>query len=164
MRVTDLPKPLLAALGALADVRRMPARAVSLGVTVLALADSARREYSELAKRGEQVVAGMFGGSEVPAEVHDVPVPPKVMADESDVVLDVIAHVDDPMDRPRPATEKGPEPIPGYDEMTLGSLRGRLRSLSLDDLQAIQKYEKAHLARQPMITLVEHRLAKLAVT
>jgi hypothetical protein len=46
--------------------------------------------------------------------------------------------------------------------MTLGTLRGRLRSLTEDDLSRVLRYEKAHRARQPMVTLIEHRLAKLA--
>src|SRR4051794_37833126 len=54
-------------------------------------------------------------------------------------------------------------PLPDYDHMTLGSLRGRLRSLTVDELVAIREYEKAHADRLPVLTLVDNRIAKLAV-
>lgn len=53
-------------------------------------------------------------------------------------------------------------PVPNYDSMTLGSLRARLRSLSVDDLVAIRTYEKAHADRLPVVTMLDNRIAKLA--
>lgn len=53
-------------------------------------------------------------------------------------------------------------PLPDYDHLTLGSLRGRLRSLSLDDLVTVRAYEKEHADRLPVVTLLDHRIAKLA--
>jgi hypothetical protein len=158
--VTDLPKPLLAALGVLAEVRRLPAHAMNLGVTVLTASDKLRRDYTALAQRGEQVVTELFGGSETGDEPA-VPAGPVVTLgeDEAVVVLDAVSHVEDPLDRPR----SQPEPLPGYDGMTLGALRGRLRALTPDDLARVLRYEQAHRARPPVVTLVEHRLAKLSV-
>jgi hypothetical protein len=54
-------------------------------------------------------------------------------------------------------------PLPDYDHMTLGSLRGRLRSLTVEELVAVRDYEKAHADRLPVITLLENRIAKLAI-
>jgi len=54
-------------------------------------------------------------------------------------------------------------PLPDYDHMTLGSLRGRLRSLTVEELVAVRDYEKAHADRLPVITLLENRIAKLAL-
>ena len=53
-------------------------------------------------------------------------------------------------------------PLPDYDHMTLGSLRGRLRSLSVDQLVQIRAYEKAHADRLPVVTMLDNRIAKLA--
>lgn len=53
-------------------------------------------------------------------------------------------------------------PLQDYDHMTLGSLRGRLRSLSVDELVAIRSYEKAHADRLPVVTMLDNRIAKLA--
>ena len=154
----DVPKPLLAVLGALSEARRLPAHAMGLGVSVLSASYKLREDYAKLAARGDQVVKEVFGGGETGAEPAVPPLPEPVLEEESAVVLDAVAHVEDPLDKPR-AT---PEPLPGYDEMTLGALRGRLRSLSTADLERALAYERGHLGRGPVVTLLEHRLAKLA--
>jgi hypothetical protein len=46
--------------------------------------------------------------------------------------------------------------------MTLGSLRGRLRSLSTEQLVQVRDYEKAHANRLPVVTMLDNRIAKLA--
>jgi len=53
-------------------------------------------------------------------------------------------------------------PLPDYDHMTLGSLRGRLRSLDVAQLVQLRDYEKAHADRLPVITMLDNRIAKLA--
>lgn len=156
--MTEVPKPLLAALGALTEARRLPAHALNLGVTLLSATYKLREDYTALAARGEQVVRGVFGGGEIADDPAVPPAPEPPAEEESVLVLDAVAHVEDPLDRPRTA----PEPLPGYDEMTLGALRGRLRSLSTADLERALAYERAHRARGPVVTLLEHRLAKLA--
>ena len=52
-------------------------------------------------------------------------------------------------------------PVPGWDELTLGSIRARLRRLSEDDLIALQSYEKAHGARPDVLSMLENRLVKV---
>ena len=51
--------------------------------------------------------------------------------------------------------------VPGWDELTLGSIRARLRRLSEDDLIALHSYEEAHGARPDVLSMLEHRLAKV---
>ena len=53
-------------------------------------------------------------------------------------------------------------PLPDYDHMTLGSLRGRLRSLTVEQLVQVRDYEKAHADRLPVVTMLDNRIAKLA--
>ncbi|MCW2715071.1 MAG: hypothetical protein JWN88_2118 [Frankiales bacterium] len=53
-------------------------------------------------------------------------------------------------------------PLPDYDHMTLGSLRGRMRSLDLPQLVVVRDYEKAHADRLPIVTMLDNRIAKLA--
>jgi hypothetical protein len=53
-------------------------------------------------------------------------------------------------------------PLEDYDHMTLGSLRGRIRSLSVPELVQVRDYEKAHAHRLPVVTLLDNRIAKLA--
>jgi hypothetical protein len=157
--VTDLPKPLLALLGVVSEVRHLPAHAMNAGVTVLGLTYKAREDYAKLVARGEKVVTSAFGNSETPDQGVVPPLVEPPAESESVVVLDAVAHVEDPLE----VVRSMPEPLPGYDGMTLGALRGRLRSLSEDDLERVLRYEKAHKSRAPMVTLVEHRLAKLAI-
>ena len=58
-----------------------------------------------------------------------------------------------------PATEA--PPLPGYDDLSLASLRARLRVLDAATIQAMLAYEKAHARREPVITMLERRLAKI---
>ena len=53
-------------------------------------------------------------------------------------------------------------PLPDYDHMTLGSLRGRLRSLDVAQLVTVRAYEKAHADRLPVVTMLDNRIAKLS--
>jgi len=52
-------------------------------------------------------------------------------------------------------------PITDFDNVTLGSLRSRLRSLSLEELATLRSWEKAHGDRLPVLTLLDNRIAKV---
>ena len=52
-------------------------------------------------------------------------------------------------------------PLKDYDHLTLGSLRGRLRSLDVAALVQLRSYERVHANRLPVITSLENRIAKL---
>jgi hypothetical protein len=52
-------------------------------------------------------------------------------------------------------------PLPNYDELTIASLRARLRNLSIDQVREMAEYERAHAARPEVITMFERRVAKL---
>ena len=60
----------------------------------------------------------------------------------------------------RPA-EAAP-PMPGYDDLSLASLRARLRTLDAPTIRAMLAYEQAHARREPVITMLERRLAKIS--
>jgi hypothetical protein len=55
----------------------------------------------------------------------------------------------------------GEPPLPGYDDLSLPSLRARLRTLDAPALEAMIGYEKAHACREPVLTMLERRLAKI---
>jgi hypothetical protein len=55
----------------------------------------------------------------------------------------------------------GDPPVPGWDELTLGSIRGRLRRLSEDDLVALHGYEERHAARANVLSMLHNRLTKV---
>ncbi|HEY2203154.1 MAG TPA: lipid droplet-associated protein [Pseudonocardia sp.] len=55
----------------------------------------------------------------------------------------------------------GPEGLPEYEQWTLPQLRGRFRSLSLDQLQALLVWETTHLDRPPYVTMLSNRIASV---
>jgi hypothetical protein len=59
-----------------------------------------------------------------------------------------------------PVAEPGP-PLPNYDELSIASLRARLRNLDVTQLRQLIEYESAHAGRADVITMFERRIAKL---
>jgi chemotaxis protein histidine kinase CheA len=228
---TPVPKNVAAALGlvptVLGGVRRLPTKAVQLPVMALGTAlsglDAARREYEELAERGEKLIARLRGGSlellegsvdsvlgtstdnakqaadatakrareraeadkavqqtlpvdepapaaktetaaskdETPAPKAETPAPtkvdsaatPEVVAQVEKVSANVLSHLDG---------DEYELPLEDYDGMTLGALRGRLRSLDMQQLVVLRDYEKSRAHRLPVITMLDNRIAKLS--
>jgi hypothetical protein len=52
-------------------------------------------------------------------------------------------------------------PVPGYDLLSVASLRARLRNLDVDQVRVLADYERAHAARPDVVTMFERRVAKL---
>jgi hypothetical protein len=59
------------------------------------------------------------------------------------------------------APEESGEPLPHYGELSLASLRARLRNLDVAQLRQVAEYERAHEARADVIAMFERRIAKL---
>jgi hypothetical protein len=66
---------------------------------------------------------------------------------------------------PAPAAGSEPgassPPLPNYDELSVASLRARLRNLDVAKVRQLAEYERAHAARADVITMFERRIAKL---
>jgi hypothetical protein len=66
---------------------------------------------------------------------------------------------------PRSGAETGPDeaalPVPNYDDLTVASLRARLRNLDSGQVRALLDYEKANAGRAAVLTMYERRIAKL---
>ena len=61
-----------------------------------------------------------------------------------------------------PAAKTAPgAPLPNYDELSIASLRARLRNLDVAQLRQLVEYERAHAGRADVITMFERRMAKL---
>ena len=52
-------------------------------------------------------------------------------------------------------------PLPNYDELSVPSLRARLRNLDVTQVRQLAEYERAHAARAEVLTMFERRIAKL---
>jgi hypothetical protein len=65
-----------------------------------------------------------------------------------------------------PETSAAPEassalPLANYDELTVASLRARLRNLSNDDITQLTSYEQAHQNRPEVIKMFQNRIIKM---
>jgi hypothetical protein len=61
-----------------------------------------------------------------------------------------------------PVTDAEPGvPLPNYDELSIPSLRARLRNLDAVQVKQLTEYERAHAARADVIAMFERRMAKL---
>jgi hypothetical protein len=68
---------------------------------------------------------------------------------------------------PEPAAPQGGAaalPVPSYDELSIASLRARLRALDAAQVRDLLDYERAHASRANVITMFERRIAKLEGT
>ncbi|HVB41502.1 MAG TPA: hypothetical protein VNF47_02195 [Streptosporangiaceae bacterium] len=63
-----------------------------------------------------------------------------------------------------PAAPPTELPVPGYDGLTVPSLRARLRALDVSQLQVLLEYEKANAGREDVVRMFERRITKLGAT
>jgi hypothetical protein len=229
---TPVPKNVAAAIGlvptVLGGVRRLPSRAVQLPVMAVGTAlnhlETAKREYEELADRGEKLIARLRGTSfdEVEDKVENSlsGTPVARLYDRAEDALERVVETSKnnakqatkaegdlakdhaeanaavqqtlavettpaPSSNGRVDSAATPEvvaqvekiaanvnanddsdvyelPLPDYDGMTLGALRGRRRSLDMQQLVGLRDYEKSKAHRLPVITMLDNRIAKLA--
>jgi hypothetical protein len=59
------------------------------------------------------------------------------------------------------ATAAAALPLANYDELTIASLRARLRNLSAEQLTELIGYEREHANREDVISMFERRITKL---
>ena len=52
-------------------------------------------------------------------------------------------------------------PVPNYDDLSVASLRARLRNLDQSQVRVLLEYEKDHAGRTAVLTMFERRIAKL---
>jgi hypothetical protein len=63
--------------------------------------------------------------------------------------------------RPARSPKAAPPPIPGYDDLSIASLRARLRGLTTSQLGKLVDYERSHANRDDVVTMFERRITKL---
>lgn len=96
-----------------------------------------------------------------------VPTPKEVQPDSTPVTTAASASVVETVERV--SAKIGGEvvshdelPLPDFDHLTLGAVRGRMRSLDIPQLVQLRDYEKAKANRLPIVTMLDNRIAKLA--
>ncbi|HUB37581.1 MAG TPA: hypothetical protein VMA72_01890 [Streptosporangiaceae bacterium] len=63
--------------------------------------------------------------------------------------------------RPRPAPPKPALPLASYDELSLASIRARLRGLDVSQLRILAEYESKNAERPEVLGMFERRISKL---
>lgn len=65
-------------------------------------------------------------------------------------------------DEPPARADDAPDILPGYANLTIPQLRGKLRHLDVDDLRALLAWEQAHGDRPPFVTMLSNRIATVS--
>jgi len=119
----------------------------------------------ETAVAPETVAAEASAGPEVTTAPETTAVPEATPAPETVVVETVVAETTAVPETVVAETtaEAAALPLPNYDELTIASLRARLRTLTPEQLTVLIEYEKAHANREDVITMFERRITKLAL-
>jgi hypothetical protein len=100
----------------------------------------------------------LLDDAETSAAAPVSPVPAETAAPET-AAPETAAHAGAPGAGSEPG-DSGP-PLPNYDELSVASLRARLRNLDVAQVRQLAEYERAHAARAEVVTMFERRIAKL---
>jgi hypothetical protein len=72
-----------------------------------------------------------------------------------------VAEVPADAQPPAASTRAAALPVPNYGDLSVASLRARLRNLDTAQVRALLDYEKANAGRAAVLTMFERRIAKL---
>jgi hypothetical protein len=84
-----------------------------------------------------------------------------VVAAAAEPVVAAASPVAETAVEPTEAGDASALPLANYEELTVASLRARLRNLTNDDLNQLMAYEKAHQNRPEVIKMFQNRLIKM---
>src|SRR5580692_5781187 len=117
----------------------------------------------ETTETPETVVAEATVASEVTTapETTAATVTPETVTPETSAAPETV--VAETTAVPETTADAAALPLPNYDELTIASLRARLRTLTPEQLTVLIEYEKAHANREDVITMFERRITKLAL-
>jgi hypothetical protein len=105
-----------------------------------------------------RLLGGQAEGSALTAAAPVSPAEPAPEAAAPEpVTVAEAATVAEPETRP---ADSAP-PLPNYDELSVASLRARLRNLDVAQVRQLADYERAHAARADVLAMFERRVAKL---
>jgi hypothetical protein len=179
--MNPLPFPVRIAAGLVAtaveQARDLPRLVVEFPVTAVSQALQAsmrvQQRVTELAIKGDRVLGTLRPVEEKPSwatfdedepassngastvtELHPTPRPtamPEQLAEDVEPI-----QLDEPSEPV--GDESEPSVLPGFANMTIPQLRGRLRFLSLDDLQVLLAWEAEHGNRPPFVTMLTNRI------
>ncbi|GAB2865223.1 lipid droplet-associated protein [Lentzea nigeriaca] len=139
---------------ALEQARKLPQQLAGLPLTVVSeamqLSMRVQQHVTELAIKGDDVLSGLR-----PAEEE----PEWATFDEDETPVTTEVGVDDPWEEEERAIAEVPDFLPSYDELSIAQLRARLRNLSVEQLEELLNYEKAHESRPEFVGMLNRRIA-----
>ncbi len=94
-----------------------------------------------------------------PTEEAGTQEPASGTPDADDATAEPDAATDEPEEPVAAGTHS--EPVDGYDQFSIASLRGHLRRYSVETVQALLEYEEATRGRAPYVTMLRNRLKRL---
>jgi hypothetical protein len=181
--MSSLPFPVRVAAGlvvtAVEEARDLPRTVAGLPITavsrVLQLGMRAQQVVTELAIKGDTALDGMRPVEEAPSWARfDDDLPEALPSGYDTYEVDEPGDLGDPPPRVNghaPALgivgEAGatpsvtPDALPGYETMTIAQLRGKLRALSVEQVNELLEWEQAHADRPPFVTMLNNRIATL---
>ena len=124
------------------------------------LDDGADEEAVRIASDARDVRRPASAAAPPPAPAP-APAPARAPARATVPVSDAVDAIAEQLEIAEPQS-RDDLPIPDFDNVSLGSLRARLRSLSVEQLVTLREWEQAHGHRLPVMTLLDNRIAKVA--
>ena len=159
------------------EAGRVPVRAVTIGLR----AWQQSRPVRELAlRRGNevlQIVAHTPLGRFLPQPVHEDDADAegqRIAADARQASALAAERATTRSARPKPPIPAAPRPgvsvptaekdlpLPDFDNISIGSLRARLRNLTIEDLETLLAWEQEHANRIQVVTLLSNRIHKVS--
>ena len=125
--------------------------------------DGADAEAERIAADARAAAAAAAARTTVKAATPAGPPAAAVEVGAPGAVADVVEKVTDQLTIEEPTSSRD-LPIEDFDNVSIGSLRARLRSLSVEDLVTLREWEKAHANRLPVVTLLDNRIAKVSAS
>jgi hypothetical protein len=180
--MSHLPLPVRVAVGlaltAVEQARKLPEQLADLPVTAASRAVQAgmrvQQRVTELAIKGDEVFSLFRPVEDTPSwatfdeddklpesDSAVVPAPGSSAAREFGEIdeADVAQALTPTRETARPDASLTPSALTGYDELSLAQLRGKLRELSLFQLEEMLDYEHGHEDRPAFVTLLSNRIA-----
>ncbi|HEY7012588.1 MAG TPA: hypothetical protein VH480_07530 [Streptosporangiaceae bacterium] len=101
-------------------------------------------------------------GSAAPPAADAAPAEPAAPTEQAPGAEPAAAPAEPAAAGPAAAGPAQPElPVPNYDDLSVASLRARLRNLDQSQVRVLLEYEKDHAGRAAVLTMFENRIAKL---
>lgn len=166
-RPASMLRAMFAGFGSLMSVmdkvRPKPAAEAPAGATTPAPEDTAAQEEAAPAAVAPEPVTAETASEAAPSAAAETVAAEATDAAQATVVAETTAVPQDAAvaETVVDAETIGELPVANYDELSVASLRARLRNLTNDDLTQLMTYERANQNRPEVVKMFQNRLIKM---